>query len=264
LAQLLGGKTTPESFGLKSEILKVTSEDSITLTGWFIPSQKISNATMILLHGIRASKEQMLPMAKTFSNAGFNTVLFDSRAHGESGGKYCTFGYYEKKDISKIIDILKQKDSNMIIGIYGTSLGGAIALQAMEIDNRIKCGVIESTFATLREVISDYMKQMFVFGPMPLSNIALDRAAKIAQFNPDNVKPENSAKNICNPVFVAHGDQDANINYSNGFRIFNNLKSVNKEWHLVKGANHFNVSKEGGKEYQEALMNFLKNSFNLK
>jgi hypothetical protein len=67
LAKLLGGKTTPESFGLKSEYLQVTAADSITLNGWFIPSQKSTNATIILLHGIRASKEQMLPAAHIFS-----------------------------------------------------------------------------------------------------------------------------------------------------------------------------------------------------
>jgi alpha-beta hydrolase superfamily lysophospholipase len=257
IAKLFNEKIIPENYGLKSESLKVTAGDSISLRGWFIFSQKISNKTIILLHGIRAGKEQMLPMAYTLSNAGFNTVIFDSRAHGESGGKYCTFGYYEKNDISKIIDLLKKRDSSQIIGIYGSSLGGAIALQAMEHDSRIKCGVIESTFATLREVINEYMKNMFFLRSAYLSNIVLDRAAEMAKFNPDDVQPEINAKNIYNPVFVAHGDKDKNINFNNGKRIFHYLKSANKELHLVKGANHFNVFSYGGKEYQNKIINFL-------
>lgn len=257
IANLLGNKTTPESFDLKSEVLKVETKDHLILNGWFIPSHEKSNKTIILLHGIRAGKEQMLPKAQLFSEAGFNTVLFDSRAHGESGGKYCTFGYYEKYDISKIIDCIMQKDSTQVIAIYGNSLGGAIALQAMEHDKRIKCGIAESTFASLRETISDYMKQMYIIGPKFLSNISLNRAAELANFNPDDVQPELSAKNINNPVFIGHGDNDINIDYTYGKRIYNNLKSKNKEWHLVKGANHFNVFSYGGNEYQECLISFL-------
>jgi len=37
------------------------------------------------------------------------TILVDSRAHGQSEGEYCTYGFYERDDISKIIDFIQTK-----------------------------------------------------------------------------------------------------------------------------------------------------------
>lgn len=87
-----------------------------------------------------------------------DTFIFDSRAHGESQGKYCTYGFYEKKDISAIVDFIGPKYRNVNIGIWGNSLGAAVAIQAMEYDSRILFGIIESTFTDLSQIVFDYKK----------------------------------------------------------------------------------------------------------
>ncbi len=254
---LLNNKVNPDDFSLASEDLEVTVEDTITLRGWFIPAVTKSKATVIVLHGVNASREFMLPTAKILNEKEFNVVLFDSRGHGKSGGPYCTYGFYEKKDISAIVSFLLKRDSTQVIGIYGNSLGGAIALQAMSLDDRIKCGVVESTFASLREVVSSYMKRMFYVGPMFLSNIALDKAAEMAKFNPNEVSPEAIAGNIKNPIFMAHGDEDIHINYSNSQRIFENIGTSNKSLTIVRGADHYTLYQIGGVEYENKVVNFL-------
>jgi dipeptidyl aminopeptidase/acylaminoacyl peptidase len=257
LAQMLGNRTLPTDYGLKYEAMSVTVEDTITLKGWYIPSEKKSRATVIVLHGIGASKEFMLTSAQMLSRDGFNVVLFDLRGNGESGGTYCTLGYYEKNDISEIVDYLLERDPSQEIGVYGNSLGGAIALMAMANDKRIKCGVIESTFANLREVISDYFIRLFYVGPMFISNIALDKAGELAKFNPDDVNPEIYAQKVDQPVFIAHGDKDKNINFKYGLRIYKKLKSKQKQWHLVRGAGHTTLYSVGDQIYIHSILDFL-------
>ena len=257
LAKTLDNKIAPKDYGLQSEELVVTVEDTIKLVGWYIPSKEESHATVILMHGINSNKEQMLPSAKMLSDDGFNVALFDLRGNGESGGTYFTSGYYEKNDISRIVDYLMSKDSTQSIGIYGNSLGGAIALQTMAKDSRIRCGVVESSFANMREVISDYMTRLEHYGPQFLSNIVLNRAAEIANFRPDSVNPEISAKYINNPVFVAHGDKDSLINCNYSRRIYKNLRSPQKELHIISGAGHATLSAVGSQAYQKSLLSFL-------
>ena len=104
---------------------------------------------MILVHGIGGCKESFLSLANRLANQGIASVLFDNRAHGQSGGQYSTYGFYEKKDISRIIDHIKEQDNQIPIGIWGNSLGGAIAIQSMEYDKRIHFGIIESTFTDM-------------------------------------------------------------------------------------------------------------------
>jgi len=249
----------PSNIGLNYSNFDVTVEDSILLKGWFIRS-KIDSArgTVIVLHGIGSSKELMLGFANSLANLGYNSILFDSRAHGQSGGINCTFGYYEKYDVKHYIDesLLRFSDVEPI-GIYGTSLGGAIALQTMAIDNRIKCGIIASTFGTLREVVYDYFKLQSHLPLKFISDEALDRSQVITNFPVDSIRPEESAKHILQPVLIVHGAQDRNISINYGRRIFNNIASAEKQWYEIPTGDHNNLGSAGGQQYAVTIEEFL-------
>ena len=251
---------SPDKTGLKFSPLDVTVEDSINLRGWFIYARRDSAiGTVILLHGIASCKEAMLPLAGTLASAGYNCIVYDSRAHGESGGTNCTFGYYEKRDVSVFIDSSIERFSNVQpVGIYGASLGAAIAIQAMATDRRIRCGIAESPFATMREVIYDYWKS---FSGLPVHSIpdgALRNSEKIANFAVDSVSPEDYAKRIDSPVLIIHGDKDEKISIHYGERVFKNLHSPEKKFYLVPGAGHDNLAAIGGQAYSNTVLDFFR------
>jgi len=250
---------TPQSLGLQGENLTVVTKDSISLKGYYIhPKVQKTKGIMILIHGIGGCKEHFLNLAKNLESQGIASVVFDGRAHGESGGKYCTYGFYEKQDISVIVDLIKMENPSLPIGIWGNSLGGAIAIQALEIDKRIAFGVIESTFTELDQIVYDYQKQITKgIGLRFMSDAALQEAGNIANFNPDEVKPIISVTKIEQPLFIAHGNADENINYTYGKLLYENLASAEKEFVLVEGAGHFNVGEKGGEAYANKLMGFI-------
>lgn len=251
---------TPEMLGLRAEPFGITVDDSIGLKGWFIHADSIRPVgTVVVLHGIASCKEAMLPTAKTFARAGFNCILFDMRAHGESGGLYCTFGYNEKWDVSRYIDSARARFGSALgpVAVMGGSLGAAVALQAMEVDARICCGVVESPFATLREVVYDYMKRISGIPARWVSDHALARSGEIARFPVDSVRPEESARNVAQPVMVVHGLLDQHISPDYGRRIYQNLRSHDKQWVPVPEASHFNIASVGGDAYKRRIVDFL-------
>lgn len=251
---------TPENLGLQGEKLTITTKDSISLKGYYIQSKMLeTKGIMMLIHGIGGCKEHFLNLAGNLASQGINSVLFDGRAHGESGGNYCTYGFYEKQDIAAIVDELKKRNPELPIGIWGNSLGGAIAIQALELDKRIEFGIIESTFAELDQIVYDYQQKMSKgFGFRFLSDAALQEAGNIANFHPDKVKPIISVTKITQPMFIAHGDSDENISFKYGKQLYENLASAEKEFVLVEGAGHFDVYTKGGKDYEKKLMNFIR------
>jgi len=255
------GEPVPETLGLRSERFDITVEDSIALKGWFIHADSSRPmGTVAVLHGIASCKEAMLPMARALARAGFNCILFDSRAHGESGGEFCTFGYYEKRDLSCYIDSTLARFEKVAgpIAVIGGSLGAAVALQAMETDPRIRCGVVESPFATLREVVYDYMKRLSGVPVRQVSDRALTRAGEIAHFPVDSVRPEESALHVVQPVMVVHGLLDKHISPDYGKRVFQNLRSPEKEWIPVSQGTHFNLASMGGEAYKRQIIDFLR------
>jgi alpha-beta hydrolase superfamily lysophospholipase len=257
--QKINLEITPNQLGLQSEKLTITTNDSIALKGYYIQAKtQQTKGIMILIHGIGGCKEHFLTLAGSLAINGIASVVFDGRAHGESGGKYCSYGFHEKRDIAAIVDEIKKRNPALKIGIWGNSLGGAIAIQALEFDKRIEFGIIESTFADLDQIVYDYKKKMLGgFGLRFVSDAALREAGKIANFNPDEVKPIHSVKNIQQPIIIAHGDQDENINYIYGKRLFENTASAEKEFILVKGAGHFDMFAKGGEDYKYKLMKFI-------
>ena len=252
------GSQTPADFGLKYDPIDLTVESGIILRGYLIyamtPSPK---ATIINLHGIGGFKEASIPFAQLLAHEGYNVVLYDQRAHGKSSGTYCTFGEYEKKDLSKIIDFIFKKLPNVPFGIHGSSLGGAVALQSLEFDERIKFGIVESTFNTLENVVVEYGRDYFKFRSHWLAKRVLSKSAIIAKFNPFAIKPVESCKNIKQPILIVHGDMDQNIPIDFNIDNFNALKSSDKEFYTVKGANHFNVGEVGGAAYRNKIFEFL-------
>lgn len=234
------------------------TRDSILIRGWFIPAQTKPKGTILVLHGIASTKHLMLPYALDLVKDGFNVVIYDSRAHGESGGEYCTLGYYEKHDVSNCIDkIISQYGDNCApFGIIGNSMGAAITLQAMALEKRIVCGISESSFADLREIQCDYLEQLIKVRWDWISEPAFARSEEIARFRIDDVAPEISAKSITQPVMIIHGDSDEKINIRYGKRIYDNLHSP-REFYTVQGGGHENLRVKGGEEYTRRIRVFF-------
>jgi len=249
----------PSDLNLKSIDINVITKDSIKIRGYWIKSDSINlKSIIVFVHGIGGCKEHFLNLSKKLSEIGIESILIDSRAHGKSGGKFCTYGYKEKVDISTVIDFVKKKNNTIPIGIWGNSMGGAIAIQALEYDKRIEFGIIESTFTSLEEIVYDYQKSnSYGIGLKPLCNIALNEAGKLAEFNPDLVSPITSVKQIEQPILIAHGDKDKNIKFEYGKLLFENLKSKDKKFITIKNGGHFDLSQKGGDKYKKNIMDFL-------
>lgn len=247
------------NFDFNAKKVNLIVQDSIVLDSYMItPKSDSIKGIMIMVHGIGSCKEPYSGIAQELANKEIGTFLFDLRAHGKSDGEYCTYGFYEKNDIKEIVDYLKLKFPNKKIGIWGASLGGAIAIQALEVDSRLEFGLIECTFTELDQIVSDYQKRIcFGLGFKFITDASLKKAGEIAEFNPDEVKPIKSVKNISQPMFLAHGTKDENISFEYGKLLYENLKSKEKTFYPVQDAGHNYLHKIGGIEYQNKVMGFI-------
>ena len=250
---------SPAGFTQVWEEFDITVEDTVHLKGWFIPSvQQPARGTIVVLHGIASTRIAMLPTARMLVQNGFNCLLYDSRANGESGGLNCTFGFYEKHDLSAYLDsALARYPGCEPLGILGDSFGAAVALQAMAIDKRLTCGVAESPFATLREVIHDYFRQRF-FVPLDfISDEAMEHSERIAHFSVDSVRPVEAARHILQPTMIVHGGSDHKISADYGRRVYENLASTHKELYIIESAGHDDLAEVGGPEYRRRIIDFF-------
>ena len=202
---LLWRGETPARRGLRGERVALEVATGITLRGWLTEPAHggPSRGTVVLFHGISSCKEATLPLAGRFGAAGFRCLTYDGRGHGESGGRWCTYGFYEKRDFSCWLNHLETRLSAEggpgPVAVWGTSMGGAVAIQAMAADGRVRCGLAESTFATLPEVADDYARRLCRVRDGRLAAWALVGAGRLAHFDPDAVRPKKRCEASTDP-----------------------------------------------------------------
>jgi uncharacterized protein len=248
----------PSDLSLPYEELQIKTAEGITLSCWLIPAGDAARGTVIFLHGVSECKIVGLPIAKRLHDAGFNVFLHDSRRHGESGGSVCTYGFYEKLDVSTIINYLHTRKDVVLgsIGLMGSSMGAAVAIQVAALDSRVASVVAESGFASLRKVYDEYQKRMTKIPWHYLRNLVIIRSEQIAHFKASLVSPGDAVKQVHVPIFILHGTADNKIPALASEILYRNANEPKEIW-LIPGAKHNDMVEKGGEEYYTRIVGFF-------
>jgi pimeloyl-ACP methyl ester carboxylesterase len=123
-----------------------------------------------------------------------------------------------------IITHLQQKAGLTVggIGLFGSSMGAAVAIQVAAADERVSAVVAESGFATLRTIFDDYQKRMIRLPWHYLRNIVIKRSEQLAHFKASAVSPLEACKQIHVPLFIIHGTGDRLIKPSYSRLLYEN------------------------------------------
>lgn len=135
---------TPRGFGAEYENIEFRSADGVALSGWYIPPK--NNAVVILLHGYYADRRQVLPVAKILVRHGYGILMYDQRATGESQGQVRSLGWLDIPDVEQAVAFVRSRPGakNSLIGLYGCSVGGAVALVAAARDSSIAAVAVDA------------------------------------------------------------------------------------------------------------------------
>lgn len=249
---------TPEDLQLPFDTLTIQTRDGLKLEGWFVKGSLPLKGTVIYLHGVSDNKISGLPLAKLFSDHGYNVFLYDSRRHGESEGSFCTYGYYEKFDLSEAITQLEKLYGEKLgkVGVFGVSMGAAVALQAAGIDSRISAVAAEAPFADLHSISLDYQKHIIKVRWKIIRHLVMARAERIGKFKADEVSPLKALERISAPILFIHGKEDCLIDPQYSTLLYSRARPP-KEIYFIEDASHLDTRMVGGKEYEGKLLNFF-------
>lgn len=206
------------------------SGEGVTLRGWRCAARLERRGTLVYLHGIADNRSGSVGIVDRFTARGFDVIAYDSRAHGESGGDACTYGYFEKLDLRRVIDTAAPGP----IVLIGTSLGAAVALQEAAVDDRVTAVVAAEAFSDLRTVAIERAPFVFRFGFVEPS---FRRAEAAGHFQIDAVSPLRAAASIKAPTLLVHGAADTETPPDHSRRIFGALSGA-KRLSIVPGAGH--------------------------
>lgn len=200
---------TPKDFGVTYETVSFRTKDNVLIRGWFIPNSSSNAKTIILLHGYPADKGDILS-SRIFLHQSYNLLFLDFRYLGESGGSYSTVGKNEVFDLLAAIDYLNTRGI-FEVGVWGLSMGGAVALMAAAKTTAIKAVVAESAYARLDWVISEYYHIPLL--RYPLAELTRFWAWLFLGYRVNEISPANEVEGLKIPILLIASKQDNVISF---------------------------------------------------
>lgn len=239
---------TPADLELEYEEVTFMTEDEIELAGWFIPtSEGATDKTVIAMHGYPADKGNIVSSVSKLQ-ADYNLFLFDFRYLGESGGAYSTAGAKEVMDLHAAIDLLKSDYEQTSFGLWGFSVGGAVAIMGAAERSEVLAIYTESSYSNLGDLSRELYRTPFLGSFMGFSTHSLARL--FFGINPDKVSPEDVISELDIPVMLVHSRDDSVIDISHGRRLAE-AGGEKVDFIEISGTDHGQITTESTDRMQE-------------
>jgi pimeloyl-ACP methyl ester carboxylesterase len=157
----------------------------LRLSAWWIPCPRPSDRCAVLLHGYADAKVGAIAWAPTWHALGWNVLALDLRAHGQSGGEFCTGGYFERHDVDAAVNQLRARlpEQTERLVLFGASFGASVAVAAAALRDDVDAVVLDSPPPDFAAAAMTHMARLGApGGPLPRLAVRLAERMTGADF----------------------------------------------------------------------------------
>ena len=194
----------------KAEEVSVTSFDGLTLRGQWVPAEA-PIATILLFHGYHSHHlNDFAGIYDYYHSIGLNLLLVRQRAHGESDGKYITFGVKERRDALSWIDFHNRTHGMDNVFLGGMSMGASTVLFAAgeELPPNVRGITADCGFSAPAEILSHIIKRDFHLPPKLVLPLLEVWARILGGFSFYECSSRDTLSRAKVPILFIHGRAD--------------------------------------------------------
>lgn len=238
---------------------EVVSADGTHLRGWYyIPQKTDPLGTILVLHGIGASRNDMVHISSMFLKNGYATLIPDNRGHGTSDGQV-TYGLREEADVHAWASwLVEQKHIGKLYG-FGASLGASVLLESLNQEDRFRAVVAESGYSDFPAIGRERMAReapAWLKWSAPLvvdSGLVWTRWKYGADLG--QASAMDAVRQTHTPILLIHGGEDNKTLPENSVRLAEANPVVTQLW-MVPGSHHADAWSTTGSEFERRVLDF--------
>lgn len=213
---------------LPCEEITIRSHDGLTLFGRYYRFSNDESRMEILFHGWRSNTfRDACGGAKIARDAGYNLLVVDQRAHGNSDGNTITFGIKEKYDCLDWINYAIARFGNDVrILLGGISMGAATVLMAsaLPLPKNI-CGITaDCAYSSPEAIIRKVCRDMRIPDRLGYPFVRIS-ARVLGRFSLDGESAVEAVKHAKVPIMLMHGEDDDFVPFSMAGEIYEAIAS---------------------------------------
>lgn len=241
------------------EDLYINSEDGLKLHATYFPCEN-SKKIVICFHGYTSEgRNDYSTLAIFYKKHGYNLLLVDERAHGQSEGTYIGFGCLDRHDAMLWIkEMIARLGEDCKVLLHGDSMGGATVLMTtgLELPPQVKAAVADCPFTSAWEVFSSVLKNMYHLPPFPIMQIANQMVKRRAGYELDECNARNEVAKAKIPILFLHGDNDTFVPCEMSKQLYEACKTE-KKLVLIEGAGHVESCYKDPELYEGTIEEFI-------
>ena len=224
-----------------AERIKMPSFDGLELTALYLPAEKEPKGVIVAFHGYRSLATIDFAMeVEFFHDLGYHVLLPYQRSHGESQGKYITYGAKERFDCRDWAHYAARRFGKKLpLFLAGISMGCATVVMASGLDlpENTRGIVADCGFTSPWEIMAHVAKRDYHLPPFPLLYL-MDLVARVrAGFALKEADTRKALEKNKLPILFIHGEEDDFVPVwmtKENYRVCRGEKQL----YLVKGAAH--------------------------
>ncbi|MCH5194425.1 MAG: alpha/beta hydrolase [Oscillospiraceae bacterium] len=243
------------------EHVTITSRDGLTLCGDYVPAPKDPvGKLLIAFHGYTSSRMGCSTIAVSFLKRGYDVLIVDARAHGESEGKYSGFGILDRFDCLAWIDYVNRRfDGKKDIILHGVSMGGATVLMASglsKMPENVKAVIADCAFTSPYDVFAHVLERDYKLPPFPIMNITDEICKRTAGYGFKEYSTLAAMSKTTIPTLFIHGKNDRFVPMWMSEKNYQ-VCTAPKDLLLVDNAKHGASLFEAPELYENKIFQFL-------
>lgn len=238
--------------------ITLQTDDGLTLQAVFLENEMPNGKTIILSHGYKGNKEQMLGITKFYYEQGYDILKPDARGHGDSEGDYIGYGWHDRFDYLQWIDFLVEKKGTESIILHGFSMGAATVLMTAgeDVPKEVKGVIADSGYTSVNEELAHQMKHLYNLPSFPLLHVTSMVTKLRAGYTFEEASTIDQVKKSEVPIFIIHGEDDELVPTEMAERLYETAPGIKELW-IVPNATHTDGYTVAEKEYQKRIKKFI-------
>ncbi len=240
----------------KMRDVAVRSEDSFTLAGQYFDFG--FDRCAILIPGRSESLLYTYYFAEPYQKAGYNILVMDQRAHGNSEGIYNTAGIKESGDLLRWINLVESFGNKSIV-LHGVCVGGASCVMAAANPNfskNVKAIITEGLYVSFPESF----KQHMICDKRPVYPILwqiMMKANKNIGVSLWKECPKRHIRKMKVPFLFLHGKEDKFSLPKTADYLYEKCTSEKKKLVWFEKGSHSHLRINNVEQYDKAITDFL-------
>ena len=245
----------PAPADLHATTVVIPTAEGEFVSGW-LSRGRSGTGVVLLLHGVRSDRRQMVDRARFLRRAGYSTLLIDLPAHGESSGDRITYGARESVGVRAALAFLRKTFPHEPVAVIGVSLGAAsfVLSHASPAPDAV---VLESMYPTITDAARDRIAIRLGPAGRLLAPLLVWHLPLRIGVSPSVLRPVADIGDLRAPVLIASGTVDRHTRLEETRRIYAAAQAPKALWE-VSGAAHVDLYRFAPAQYERVMLAFLR------